>query len=483
MANAEKYANWIVNNADKKGTPEFETVKQAYQAAKIDYQKLETQKQKNDKLRQELKGQSWAERNIRGAATAPSNLIEGVKQGAYDISNPQQYINPKTGEISVIPYEGYQALPRKQYDTSQIQRNRVIAGESPIGAIAGNIATAVPLAFIPGVNRTAGSMLAGGTLSALQPTLGSESRAENAITGALTSGIVPNAPKITSNILSSGANRLMMSALKPGKKELESGAGQRAVKTMLEEGVNPTVGRTIFGRGLDTLQSKVDSLNTQIKDMISNSTAKVSKAKVLSYLDDLENSYKFQFAPDADVAAVQAVRKQFEKNPLLPKAQTTGLIETITPAADEFPVQLAQKIKQGTYKSIGEKNFAELGGATKEAQRAGAKGLKEEIARVEPQVNLLNAKESDLINALDVAESRAYTALKNNPGGIAGLANSPTQFALMMADRSDAFKALMARIMYQGKKGLELIPSVKNVGLLGVPASQVTNVTKEPREQ
>ena len=36
MATADDYAKWIVTNADKKGTPEFETVTQAYQAAKQD---------------------------------------------------------------------------------------------------------------------------------------------------------------------------------------------------------------------------------------------------------------------------------------------------------------------------------------------------------------------------------------------------------------------------------------------------------------
>ena len=34
MATSEEYAQWIVNNADKKGTPEFNTVAQAYQASK-----------------------------------------------------------------------------------------------------------------------------------------------------------------------------------------------------------------------------------------------------------------------------------------------------------------------------------------------------------------------------------------------------------------------------------------------------------------
>src|SRR6185312_15198004 len=34
MATADDYAQWIVNNADKKGTPEFATVAAAYRQAK-----------------------------------------------------------------------------------------------------------------------------------------------------------------------------------------------------------------------------------------------------------------------------------------------------------------------------------------------------------------------------------------------------------------------------------------------------------------
>ena len=36
MANAEAYADWIVKNADKRGTPEFDTVAKAYQAARAE---------------------------------------------------------------------------------------------------------------------------------------------------------------------------------------------------------------------------------------------------------------------------------------------------------------------------------------------------------------------------------------------------------------------------------------------------------------
>jgi hypothetical protein len=440
----------------------------------LDYVELNSQKQKNDALRSDLQQESWLSRNLKGALTAPSNLLEGGKQLAHELMNPQQYVNPKTGETSSYPVENYQAQPRQQYDTSQIKKNRIIAEEAPVGAITGNVGTGLAAALIPGVNTRAGSMLASGTLSALQPTLGNESRAENAIIGALTGGAV-NAPQLLEKPLKAGANRLMMSAVKPGKKELESGEGQRAVQTLLEEGVNPTVGRTIFGRGLDTLQAKVDSLNEHITAMIANSGEKVSKSAVLKYLDDLENSYKYQLDSGTDVSAVKAVKKAFENHPLLPKAKNTGLLLP-TPSIDDFSVQLAQKLKQGTYKAIGDKNFNELGGAAKEAQRAGARGLKEEIARVEPTVNLLNKKESELINALDVAESRAYTALKNNPAGLAGLAENPAQFVAMMADRSDAFKALMARMMYQTGKAVGKIPQATNQGLVGVPmASALTS--------
>ena len=36
MATADEYAAWIVKNADKRGTPEFDTVAKAYEMAKAD---------------------------------------------------------------------------------------------------------------------------------------------------------------------------------------------------------------------------------------------------------------------------------------------------------------------------------------------------------------------------------------------------------------------------------------------------------------
>jgi hypothetical protein len=45
MATADEYAAWIVKNSAKRGTPEFETVAQAYQIAKAEETTARTQQQ------------------------------------------------------------------------------------------------------------------------------------------------------------------------------------------------------------------------------------------------------------------------------------------------------------------------------------------------------------------------------------------------------------------------------------------------------
>lgn len=53
------------------------------------------------------------------------------------------------------------------------------------GNVAGNVASAIPAAVIPGVNTLAGAAALGSTMGALQPTVEGESRLENTGTGAL----------------------------------------------------------------------------------------------------------------------------------------------------------------------------------------------------------------------------------------------------------------------------------------------------------
>src|SRR5206468_3026519 len=112
---------------------------------------------------------------------------------------------------------------------------------------------------------------------------------------------------------------------------------------------------------------------------------------------------------------------------------------------------LAQELKQGTYRILASK-YGEQGSAATEAQKALARGLKEGISEKVPAVAGLNAEESKLINALEVAERRALMDGNKNFGGLAWLAHSPATWAAFMADKSALFKSLVARMMHSGSE-------------------------------
>lgn len=457
---AEKYAQWIVDNADKKGTPEFETVAKAYKLAKQEKPSAVSSALEDSGLKDFVAGQFESLQNLGANTVGRLTDALGIKYHGMPISEynkqqraklySEQKVNPNTGAYQAGKIAGdiELTMPVSQGLAGAASKVPQLAKYAQVlrtgGMDLGKAATG---------SKLANALMRGGVGAGEGYITGQLVNPEEAGTASMIQGAIGAGSPLISELFNRGANRLMMQAIKPAKSELKLGEGERAVKTMLEEGVNPTLHRTIFGRGLDTLENKIGDLNNQISTIIQNSNGTVSKSQVIGYLDDLLEKAKHSLDWKSDTAAVQAVKDQLLEHPL-----ATG---------ENIPVQLAQKLKQGTYKSIGTKNFNEIGGYTKEALRTGAKGLKEGIANVE-NVGALNAKEGDLINALDVAESRAYQALKNNTAGIAGLANNPAQFAAMMADKSDAFKALVARMLYQTGKGFS---GVSKVPMGTVPAA------------
>lgn len=127
-----------------------------------------------------------------------------------------------------------------------------------------------------------------------------------------------------------------------------------------------------------------------------------------------------------------------------------------------LPIQLAQQLKQGTYKVV-DKKYGQLGNAETEAQKALARGLKEGIAEAAPEVSKLNARESDLINTLKVTERRALMDANKNPMGLSLLANNPASWAAFMADKSALFKSLVARTLNQMSKPNKLADSLRSL--------------------
>jgi hypothetical protein len=236
--------------------------------------------------------------------------------------------------------------------------------------------------------------------------------------------------------LQQGAKSLMQSAIKPTIKELKTGKATRAIDTLLKEGISPTKG------GVEKLRGLVDDLGNQISEAIKTSQATVSKGEVGKSLLDTFEKFKKQVNPQSDLETIKKAWLEFRNHPSLIGKQ-------------DIPVQLAQELKQGTYRRLSEK-YGELGSAQTESQKALARGLKEEIAKSVPSISTMNKRESELLNALSVSERRALTEANKNPVGLAWLASSPQTWALFLADRSAAFKALVARMLYSGS---EQIPS------------------------
>lgn len=314
------------------------------------------------------------------------------------------------------------------------------------------------------LTRAAGGAITGGASAALVDP-------ETAGTGAVIGGALPGAVTLAGkagnaiyDAAQSGAQgvakKLMQSAIKPTIAQRKSGDADTAIQTLLDYGISPTKA------GVNKLRALIDDLNTQIGDAVGNSTATVSKQKVLQALDDVRGNFTSQVSPTKDINAIQGVADDFAAHPQLP--------------TDAIPVQTAQDMKQGTYRVLAKK-YGEAGSAETEAQKGLARGLKEEIASAVPGVGPLNAEESRLLTTLSVAERRALLEANKNPMGLAALAHNPLSWAAFMADRSGAFKALAARMVNNavpaaGTAGQKLLdatanPLLRTTGLEAASAS------------
>jgi hypothetical protein len=229
---------------------------------------------------------------------------------------------------------------------------------------------------------------------------------------------------------------LMRSALKPSVKAVATGQADEAVSTMLREGL------TVSNGSVKNMANRVDDLNTSISGQIAGSSATVDPLSAASRIRPTLDKFGKQVDPAADIDAITGVVTRFLNN-----------------HPNAIPVQLAQELKQGTYRVLKDK-YGQLGSADVEAQKAIARGLKEEIAAAVPGINDLNKLESELLNAMKLTSRRMATQNNANPLGITHLAPTTWQLALGMLDRSAWAKSALANGLNSG-----VVPA--NVGRIG----------------
>src|SRR5574343_795789 len=412
--------------------------------------------------------------NIKGTLRNVSNMLGGLLRGAGDLGAtavlPVAMVKQKArGDDFWSMKDNAErrddmtsALQDLGVDTNSLNfrggrlASNVMGTAGAGGLVAGGARAVLPaavatraapvLSAIESGGMTAGTggmatrMLGGGINGATSAALVNP---EDAQTGGVVGAIFPTAAKIggtagtwVSDRLGGLAQTLMQSALKPSKKAQLSGDAARAVQTLLDNGVNVSRG------GVEKLQNLVSDLNSQISDKITNSTATSDRQTVLNALDSVRCKFSNQVDPIPDLNAIKAVADRFNIHPSI--------------QSDAIPVQLAQQLKQGTYKVLNGK-YGQLGSAETEAQKGLARGLKEEIANALPEIAPLNAKESQLLNALKLTESRVMQQANNNPFGIAGLATTPTSFIRMMLDKNALLKSAAARGVNASGKNFGLL--------------------------
>ncbi|MDE2020693.1 MAG: hypothetical protein KGJ13_10190 [Patescibacteria group bacterium] len=188
------------------------------------------------------------------------------------------------------------------------------------------------------------------------------------------------------------ASRLYESALKPST-TLSPAERATAAATGMENSI------PVSESGLDKLAGLVKSLNDKVQTTIqnaANSGATVNKYSVAGRLGQTAQKFATQVTPESDLNAVADTGNEFLRN------QPTNI-----------PADVAQKLKSGTYTQLGNKAYGELSSASVEAQKALARGIKEELQTQFPEIKGLNAEEGKLLELQPLLE-RAVARISNH---------------------------------------------------------------------
>ena len=161
--------------------------------------------------------------------------------------------------------------------------------------------------------------------------------------------------------------------------------------------------------GVEKIGDLIDDLNAKIERTIADDPNRpIDPNAVATRTAATRQKFAQQVNAMPDLNAIEASRQQFLQEqgaPVNAQGQVTGPAPPIG-AAD------AQAMKQGTYRVLAGK-YREQGSATVEAQKALARGLKEEIATQFPEVSNLNSAESKLLDLQPVLE-RAVNRISNH---------------------------------------------------------------------
>jgi hypothetical protein len=183
----------------------------------------------------------------------------------------------------------------------------------------------------------------------------------------------------TVGLRSSVPEALYQSALKPPPASPD-------VRAMVRTGLNNAIPISEGGT------RKLDSLLSDVQQKVNATIAArpgvtIDPNSVAQRVDQIRPTFSLQVNPTKDLKTLDAAKDDF--------LNTVG--------AGPIPADQAQAIKVNTYKQLTGK-YGELKNAEIEAQKALARGIKEELNTAFPELANLNEKESNLLGLQDVLE-------------------------------------------------------------------------------
>jgi hypothetical protein len=206
------------------------------------------------------------------------------------------------------------------------------------------------------------------------------------------------------------APELYREALKPppSSKLNVAATQQQAIQTGLREGIPVSKG------GMEKLSNLIDDLNEKVSAAIAEHPEReINPAKVAQRTRPTAERFGEQVNPESDVAAVESSKQEFlrkhtQEQPYTPihfgpvDEGEIGAIPgqpTTEKVLRDIPAVEAQAEKTGTYAQLKGK-YGELKGAQIEAQKALARGIKEELATQFPEISALNKREGDALDLM-----------------------------------------------------------------------------------
>lgn len=268
--------------------------------------------------------------------------------------------------------------------------------------------------------------------------------------------------------------KLYQSALKPtwsmAKKD-----GLEMLKTGAREEQVP-VGQ----KGLKMIEDRIEDLRKEIGIGVQVRAAQgktVDTSKVLDTLADLKKFYGNTAAPAKPLKAIQDLEDEFRSF-----------------HGNTIPLDKAQQIKINTYQLIKD-SYGEFSNAKVEGLKQVARGLKEQISSVFPEVANLNEQQSKLLG-LDEAMTRAVWRIENHQlmgigsplaaaGGHAVLGGPGATVAFVgkiLLDDPTLKSKLAIALARQGVKNPQAIVSLRMAALKAMMQKAATSLASSPEQ-